>query len=158
MANYITKLEGYGDLEVSIIRTTKINKVLKAIIKLNSIPKDEEHKFRDRSAELLGKWTKILGAEPDTKEEEPHTNGANGVANAHASEGEEAKGDNVEAQITTEAEVEENTEKMGEDAPTDLKTDIDEKGAEPEAAPVAEPEIAPVAAPDAAGESVETTA
>ncbi len=64
MATYIKKLEGYADLEVSIIRTTKINKVLKALIKLNTIPRDEEFQFRKRSVDLLGQWNKILGAEP----------------------------------------------------------------------------------------------
>ncbi|KIX94688.1 uncharacterized protein Z520_09734 [Fonsecaea multimorphosa CBS 102226] len=64
MATYIKKLEGYADLEVSIIRTTKINKVLKALIKLNTIPRDEEFEFRKRSMELLSQWNKILGSEP----------------------------------------------------------------------------------------------
>lgn len=64
MSEYITKLEGYADLEVSIIRVTKINKVLKGILKLESIPKEEEFKFKERSSELLGKWNKIL--EKDT--------------------------------------------------------------------------------------------
>ncbi|KIW33066.1 hypothetical protein, variant 2 [Cladophialophora immunda] len=64
MATYIKKLEGYADLEVSIIRTTKINKVLKALIKLNTIPRDEEFQFRKRSMDLLSQWNKILGAEP----------------------------------------------------------------------------------------------
>lgn len=60
MAEFITKLEGYADLEVSIIRLTKINKVLKAIIKLPSIPKEEEYKFKDRSQTLLDKWNTLL--------------------------------------------------------------------------------------------------
>ena len=60
MSNFIQKLEQYKDLEVSIIRTTKINKVLKAIIKLNAIPKDEEFNFRGRSVEILGKWKHLL--------------------------------------------------------------------------------------------------
>ncbi|KAI9765050.1 MAG: hypothetical protein M1840_007875 [Geoglossum simile] len=37
MGGYITKLEAFTDLEGSIIRTTKIHKV----IKLSSIPRDE---------------------------------------------------------------------------------------------------------------------
>ncbi|EXJ80677.1 hypothetical protein A1O3_06961 [Capronia epimyces CBS 606.96] len=64
MSTFIKKLEAYTDLEVSIIRNTKINKVLKALIKLNTIPRDEEFQFRKRSIELLGQWNKILGAEP----------------------------------------------------------------------------------------------
>jgi hypothetical protein len=85
MSNFITKLENYGDLEVSIIRSTKINKVLKALIKLNTIPKDEEFNFKSRSVDLLGKWNKALGADSTAediagppggeKEERPTTNG-----------------------------------------------------------------------------------
>ena len=63
MSNYIQKLETYADLEVSIIRATKINKVLKAIIKLNSIPKDEEYDFRGRSINILGKWKNLLDSD-----------------------------------------------------------------------------------------------
>lgn len=63
MSEFISKLEGYSELEVSIIRSTKINKVLKAIIKLNSIPKEEEFKFKSRSQTLLDKWNKLLAGE-----------------------------------------------------------------------------------------------
>jgi len=79
MSNFIKKLEAYGDLEVSIIRSTKINKVLKALIKLNTIPKDEEYNFRGRSVELISKWNKLLGSADDgagDKSEKPTTNGA----------------------------------------------------------------------------------
>lgn len=82
MSNFINKLENYGDLEVSIIRSTKINKVLKALIKLNSIPKDEEFNFKSRSVDLLGRWNKALGADSTAddatggdKEDQPTTNG-----------------------------------------------------------------------------------
>ena len=81
MSSFIKKLEVYGNLDVQIIRSTKINKVLKAIIKLNTIPKDEEFKFRDRSMELLSQMNKLLGTAEDadtaTAEEkmEPPTNG-----------------------------------------------------------------------------------
>jgi hypothetical protein len=60
MSEYVNKLEGYADLEVSIIRATKINKVLKAILKLEEIPKESEFKFKERSQSLLEKWNKIL--------------------------------------------------------------------------------------------------
>lgn len=85
MSNFIGKLENYGDLEVSIIRSTKINKVLKALIKLNTIPKDEEFNFKSRSVDLLGRWNKALGADSTAdeaagasgmgKEDQPTTNG-----------------------------------------------------------------------------------
>lgn len=63
MSDYITKLEEHATLEVSIMKATKINKVLKAILKLDSIPKEEEFKFKDRSQALLTEWNKILGTE-----------------------------------------------------------------------------------------------
>ncbi|RMZ79226.1 hypothetical protein DV737_g3476, partial [Chaetothyriales sp. CBS 132003] len=97
MSNFIKKLENYQDLEVSIIRATKINKVLKALLKLNTIPKDEEFNFRKRSVELLGKW-KILGAEPHDAEvadkeskDTPTTNGVNGEASVEDSKLDEAE-------------------------------------------------------------------
>jgi len=73
MSEYISKLERMPDLEVSIIRTTKINKVLKAILKLNNIPKDDELKFKPRSQALLDTWNKLLAVE------ETPADGANGV-------------------------------------------------------------------------------
>lgn len=83
MSGYIQKLEEYEDLEVSIIRATKVNKVLKAIIKLNSIPKDEEFNFRKRSHDLLDSWNKLLGADSSETatgkdDEQPTTNGVHG--------------------------------------------------------------------------------
>ena len=60
MSAYLSKLEGYPDLEGGIIRATKIHKVLKAMIRLNSIPKDDEFNFKKRSMDLLTKWNKIL--------------------------------------------------------------------------------------------------
>jgi len=60
MSHYIRKLETYVDLEADIIRATKIHKVLKAVIKLYSIPKDEEYDFRGRSINILGKWKNQL--------------------------------------------------------------------------------------------------
>ncbi|KAM0280725.1 hypothetical protein ACHAQH_003895 [Verticillium albo-atrum] len=79
MSDYISKLESFPDLEVSIIRATKINKVLKAILKLESIPKEAEFNFKSRSQALLDKWTKILttgdGAAAPTA-----ANGVNGSA------------------------------------------------------------------------------
>ncbi|MDA4132586.1 MAG: hypothetical protein OK454_05610 [Thaumarchaeota archaeon] len=74
MSDYVTKLESFPDLEVSIIRATKINKVLKAILKLDSIPKEEEFRFKPRSQVLLDKWNKLLAVV-----EGPSSGAANGV-------------------------------------------------------------------------------
>ncbi|KAH8885174.1 hypothetical protein GQ53DRAFT_370691 [Thozetella sp. PMI_491] len=75
MSEYIGKLESFPDLEVSIIRATKINKVLKAILKLENIPKESEFKFKPRSQVLLDKWNKLLADVPPEA-----ANGVNGAA------------------------------------------------------------------------------
>ncbi len=46
MSEFVSRLESYIDLEVSIIQVTKIKKVLKAILKLNSILKEEAFYFK----------------------------------------------------------------------------------------------------------------
>lgn len=60
MSDFLSELEVFPDLEGSIIRATKINKVLKAMIKLPSIPLDEDYQFKTRSIDLLAKWNDIL--------------------------------------------------------------------------------------------------
>lgn len=76
MSEYVSILEKLKDLEVSIIRATKINKVLKAILKLDNIPKEEEFKFKPRSQALLEKWNKLMDGDSSA------TNGVNGSADA----------------------------------------------------------------------------
>lgn len=63
MSDFITLLEKFGNLEVSIIRETKINKVLKAILKLDAVPREEEFQFKKRSQSLLDKWNKLLAGD-----------------------------------------------------------------------------------------------
>lgn len=82
MSDYVTKLEGYPDLEVSIIRATKINKVLKAILKLDSIPKEDEFQFKPRSQVLLDKWNKLLAAVDGAPAAAAPANGVNGSSAA----------------------------------------------------------------------------
>ena len=65
MADFISQLEAYENLEPSIIRATKVHKVLKAIVKLSSIPKDELYNFKKRSAAMLEVWNKRMEAEGD---------------------------------------------------------------------------------------------
>lgn len=60
MAAHFDTLEQYQTLEAHIIKNTKIHKVLKAIIKLDSVPMDDEYKFKERSHRLLQGWNKIL--------------------------------------------------------------------------------------------------
>lgn len=65
MSEFLSELETFPDLEGSIIRVTKIHKVLKAMIKLPSIPLDEEYQFKSRSHDLLAKWNEILSSDPN---------------------------------------------------------------------------------------------
>ncbi|KAJ6103292.1 hypothetical protein N7486_005719 [Penicillium sp. IBT 16267x] len=79
MATYYDKLEKHADLEVAIIRSTKINKVLKMIVKLNTIPRDEEFNFRSRAMSLLSSWKNVLDGDLPTltdREDKPASNGA----------------------------------------------------------------------------------
>lgn len=79
MATYFDKLEKHADLEVSIIRTTKINKVLKMIVKLDTIPRDEEFQFRHRAMGILTSWKSVLETDapaPSDKDAKPTANGA----------------------------------------------------------------------------------
>ena len=85
MSDFVSTLESFSDLAVSIIRATKINKVLKAILKLDNIPKEDEFQFKARSQALLDKWNKLLaveGAVPAAavaSAAAPETNGVNGA-------------------------------------------------------------------------------
>ncbi|KAK9239563.1 hypothetical protein V1525DRAFT_397793 [Lipomyces kononenkoae] len=60
MDKFFTKLENFQGLEISIIRNTKINKVLKGIHKLNEIPLDDKYNFRERSRKMLEIWTHMF--------------------------------------------------------------------------------------------------
>ena len=132
MSGYLSKLETYPDLEGSIIRATKIHKVLKAMIRLQSIPKDDEYTFKKRSIELLSKWNKILADDPsgatagdkddEKNDDKPETNGAgkDGDGNsdtaeaAGADEGKKAEADDSKATAESEEKPERETEKACE--------------------------------------------
>lgn len=75
MHENLTQLETYPDLETSIIKATKINKVLKGVLKLADIPREDEFKFKNRCTELLGKWTAAMSAEDSAPGEPAATNG-----------------------------------------------------------------------------------
>jgi hypothetical protein len=117
MSEFVSKLEGYADLEVSIIRATKINKVLKAILKLNSIPKEEDFQFKPRSQTLLDKWNKLLASEQGTPAAAPAT--TNGAPSEAKTDAEDTKASPTEpTNGSKESPVEEKAEdKASEDAP-----------------------------------------
>lgn len=85
MDDYLGQLEKTENLDAEVIKKTKVHKVLKAIVKLNtSIPKEEQYDFKGRSSKLLLKWTSILSADGEVGETavpttEPTTNGVNGA-------------------------------------------------------------------------------
>lgn len=133
MSSFITILENFQDLDVSIIRGTKINKVFKAILKLDSIPREEDFNFKKRSQALLDKWNKLLASDPAPA---TTTNGVNGASESKDSskatengevkesddknkeaDDEKTKGDDEEATATTTAKDEE----------SEAKEDVSEK-------------------------------
>ncbi|KAK3330392.1 PWWP domain-containing protein [Apodospora peruviana] len=120
MSEYIVKLEAFPDLEVSIIRTTKINKVLKAILKLENIPKEQEFKFKERSQVLLDKWNKLLTADgapaAAPASADAPANGVNGVAKKEvaAAAKEETKTNGFKAAVAEETEKAKDQGKDGE--------------------------------------------
>lgn len=65
MDKHLSTLEGHQDLEVNIIKETKIHKVLKGIVKLASIPRDDEFSFKKRSSALLEIWNQRIDAAGD---------------------------------------------------------------------------------------------
>jgi hypothetical protein len=91
MSGYLKDLEAHDDLEAEVIKKTKVHKVLKAIIKLNSIPKEEEYAFKQRSSELLTKWGGALAADPETAAGAPAEAATNGVKHDESEKPESAK-------------------------------------------------------------------
>ncbi|KAK7419010.1 hypothetical protein QQZ08_011029 [Neonectria magnoliae] len=120
MSEYITMLENFIDLEVSIIRVTKINKVLKAILKLESIPREDEFHFKDRSQSLLDKWNKLMAG--DAGSTPVPTNGVNG-------KGEEKKAEANGVKEDTEEPKQEEPEKDETAEPKSETSEGDEKQA-----------------------------
>jgi len=147
MSTFIKKLEGYADLEVSIIRTTKINKVLKALIKLTTIPRDEEFQFRKRSLDLLSQWNKILGAEPmdadaGADKEGKASPATNGVHDEKSGEAAEEKKD--DASLPAEKPADISVEKPAPEAEADKAAEPTEAEVKPDVAAVEEAQPVPV--------------
>ncbi|KAK5939843.1 hypothetical protein PMZ80_008225 [Knufia obscura] len=173
MASYIKKLEAYGgNIEVDIIRKTKINKVLKGIVKLNTIPKDEEYHFRERSVKLLAEWNVLLGAEPaeaekdkPAKEEKGTPTTTNGVHKEAEEKADEKIDDKVEEPEANTVPAEEAVEKVSAEVTADAgekvaALDEIEKQEEPAEEVKTESAAAPVAedkAPESAAAAAEAT-
>ncbi|KAL2854278.1 hypothetical protein BJY01DRAFT_44110 [Aspergillus pseudoustus] len=143
MASYLTKLEKIEDLEVSIIRETKIHKVLRMILKLPNIPRDEEFQFRKRALDILSKWKNVLDSDRATpaqdKDEKPKANGVHKESSAETP----AKGESkVEKEEDSKLETPDQDEAM-----PDADTDAAEKEKPEETPAPAKDEAEKVAAP-----------
>lgn len=107
MHGHFTQLEGYPELEADIMRETKIHKVLKAILKLELIPRESEFHFKDRSVVLLEKWNQTLNAgsagEGETTTAEVVEASTNGVG--YEGKTEEPKSDAAEEAKETKEEI-----------------------------------------------------
>lgn len=127
MSDYLTKLEGFPDMDVEIIRATKINKVLKAMLKLDNIPKEEEFDFKSRSQALLDKWNQLLSDGAPNSAGLEETNGVNGHKTENASVKEETK---AAVNGTDKADTEEpeatKKESKHEVKPEESKTEVKE--------------------------------
>lgn len=178
MSDFLSELETYPDLEGSIIRTTKIHKVLRQMLKLPSIPLDEEFHFKTRSLDLLAKWNETLSndpsgggagdkddeVKPETSATAPATNGEASkdveeqVEKAKAGEAaapEEENEEKVKNKIGTSVEGEREAEKSEEATATKQeKTAEEEKTDGPAIESAPEKEYKP----PVADETVETTA
>jgi hypothetical protein len=65
MSEYLKQLEAHQDLEGDVIKKTKVHKVLRAIIKLEKIPMEDEYSFKKRSNDLLNKWNGALATDSE---------------------------------------------------------------------------------------------
>src|SRR5690606_11778866 len=117
---YLMKLEDYSDLDAEMIKRAKINKVLKMIGKLRTIPEDEKYNFRERAVALFEKCNKLLSdagegaekgsAEPEKKDDKE----VNGSEEATA-EKEEAEEKKDEAEDKMEEDTEEKKDEEAAD-------------------------------------------
>lgn len=147
MADYLKQLEQHEDLEVEIIKKTKVHKVLKAIIKLDNVPREEVHSFKSRSTELLNKWNGAL-ANADGESAEKTTPAATNGVKADDEKSESAKAETPAAE-KKEEETEEANEGSSEEPKDETKVEsTEEKDEAPKEGAPAEPAVAATADKD----------
>lgn len=115
MAEYFDGLEAKKDIDTQIIKSTKIHKVLKNIIKLTDIPLDIKHKFKQRSKELLSHWSKMTGEDMGIGGAEDNVDAA---GSAKDTKSDEKKDDSDEKPA----------EKISEEDAQRNETDVEESG------------------------------
>lgn len=145
MADFITKLEKLENLEANIIRATKINKVLKAILKLKEIPREDEFQFKPRSQALLDIWNKVLEAPAADASGNELTQAMDGVVIEGSDSKKELKkssaDDNTHGESKTNGTQDKNAteekKSVTEDKGVSEKSDVEEKDVAATEAPVA---------------------
>lgn len=129
MADYLKQLEAYDDLEAEIIKKTKVHKVLKAIIKLDNIPQEEQYNFKSRSSELLGKWNASLASADGDSTEKTTPAATNGV------KADDEKSESAKAETPAVEKKEESKEEANDDTKAEPTEETKEEApAEPAAA------------------------
>lgn len=131
MSEFLGELETFVDLEGSIIRVTKIHKVLKQMIKLEHIPLEEDYKFKDRSSKLLSKWNETLSNEEagEEKSEAKEEDKEEGKDELKADDQEESKVEDKSTEVASEPTKEASPAVNGESKSNDDTGSKDEKKA-----------------------------
>lgn len=61
-------IEEYDGMTADHLRTTKIGKVMKRVMQLNDVPRDDEFHFKERAEKLCAKWGAIMAGGDAVKE------------------------------------------------------------------------------------------
>lgn len=120
MAEFFTRLENFTEMDASILRATRIHKLPKAIMRLETIPREEEFDFKTRSAGLLDKWNKILADAPPA---EGASGGVNGAGEAKESNDAKTGANGTEKAETKDTPVEETEAKEESNGDAEKKTE-----------------------------------
>jgi hypothetical protein len=131
MSEHLATLEQHSNLEAEIITATKVNKLLKVILKLTAIPRDAEFTFKARCEKLLASWNKTLDSSRENGDKPVESNGH--IDKTPAMEKSESKS------VETKADEPKATNSAAAEAEKEAK----------------EPEKPIIAVPEAAGEKME---
>jgi hypothetical protein len=66
LSNHLGRLEGLPELELSVMRETKIKKLLSAILRTKDIPEESKYKFKSRITAVLAGWNKLSAEQTDS--------------------------------------------------------------------------------------------
>lgn len=66
LSNHLGRLEALPELELSVMRETKIKKLLSAILRTKDIPEENKYKFKSRITNVLAGWNKLSAEQTDS--------------------------------------------------------------------------------------------